>query len=311
MLKFMKKVPAGTILIPMLVSSILYTINPDLFYVGGMTQALFSGDIVMPVIAILVFASGLSIKINDLSGILKKQGSIILLKAILCIGLGLIFLEFFGPKGIFGVSTLAFVVAIANSNPSLYLSLTEDYASENDMKAYGLVGILGTPVLSLLVFSLSDIQNIDWMPVLTTLIPLVLGIIIGRIDENMSKLMTPIIPAALPLLGWGLGQGINLLLAVQSGFQGILLAILFYLALAPTILYERKVLKSTGVSAVAMMSIAGASISFPAIIAVANPEHLEFVQSAQSQITMALILTSILTPMIAQKLSKNPPKINK
>lgn len=38
MLNAIKKVPAGTFLVPMLISAILYTFWPNLFQVGGLTE---------------------------------------------------------------------------------------------------------------------------------------------------------------------------------------------------------------------------------------------------------------------------------
>lgn len=37
MVKFMKKLPAGTLLVPMLLSALLHTLWPDLLHIGGIT----------------------------------------------------------------------------------------------------------------------------------------------------------------------------------------------------------------------------------------------------------------------------------
>lgn len=302
MVKLMKKIPAGTILLPMLISSILYTFFPSLFYVGGMTQALFSGDIVMPILSLLCFASGLGIDLKDLPAILKKQGSLILVKALISIGVGVCFLNIFGHSGVLGISSVALISIISASNPAFYLSLTEEYGNENDVKAFGLMGILGAPVLPLLVFSLSDIQNMDWTPIVTTLIPLLVGITLGNLDKNLRALISPIIPGLLPMLGWGLGQGIDLSSSLSSGVSGVLLAILYYVILCPTVLYERFILKDNGIAATAMLGVPGSSLSFPAIIATSIPAVKEFVPDATAQMTLALIIVTVLTPVLIQKL---------
>ena len=38
MLKFMQKIPAGTLIVPMLISALLATFWPTLFHIGGITQ---------------------------------------------------------------------------------------------------------------------------------------------------------------------------------------------------------------------------------------------------------------------------------
>lgn len=42
MLKFMKKIPGGLLLIPMLVSALFTTFFPGIFNVPGITEALFT-----------------------------------------------------------------------------------------------------------------------------------------------------------------------------------------------------------------------------------------------------------------------------
>lgn len=44
MLNAIKKVPAGTFLVPMLTSAFIYTFWPNLFQVGGLTEHIFGGQ---------------------------------------------------------------------------------------------------------------------------------------------------------------------------------------------------------------------------------------------------------------------------
>ena len=44
MMKLMNKVPGGTLLIPMMLSSLVYTFFPHIYDIGGVTRALLSGD---------------------------------------------------------------------------------------------------------------------------------------------------------------------------------------------------------------------------------------------------------------------------
>lgn len=40
-MKLMKKIPGGTLLVPMMISAIIHTFFPNLFNIGGVTEALF------------------------------------------------------------------------------------------------------------------------------------------------------------------------------------------------------------------------------------------------------------------------------
>lgn len=55
MLKLSSKVSAGTFLVPLIVSMVLYTFWPDLFKVGGFTEALFSSSGVNIISGLLAF----------------------------------------------------------------------------------------------------------------------------------------------------------------------------------------------------------------------------------------------------------------
>lgn len=41
-MKFLKKVPAGMMVVPLLLGSIITTIFPNIWQIGGLTQAVFS-----------------------------------------------------------------------------------------------------------------------------------------------------------------------------------------------------------------------------------------------------------------------------
>ena len=66
----------------------------------------------------------------------------------------------------------------------------------------------------------------------------------------------------------------------------------------PIFLVERYGLKASGVNAIAMSSVAGLAVSVPKLIAQVDPAAAEFQAVATAQIAFAVILTSVLTPVI-------------
>lgn len=314
MLKFMKKIPGGLLLVPMFVSALVATFTPNLFRIGGMTEMLLTPKGTYFIIALICFCSSTLLDLSTLKHVLRKQGSMLLIKIILCFGLTFIFSNLFGVAGVLGVSSLAFAVAITSLNPSIYLALINDYGTEEDRGAFALMGILLTPAFPMLVFSLSAASDFDWMSVVSALVPTILGIIIGNLDRDMTNLFAPMIVPLTPVMGWIFGSSINLLAAVQSGMSGILLTVLFYLTMFPIIyLFERYVLKEDGISTFGITSIAGASVPFPLILAEMFPKVSAFAPTATAQIAMGVIISSILTPFIASKyaqrhqITKNQP----
>lgn len=205
MVKKLQKLPAGLFLVPMIISMIVYTIAPNLMMTGGMIQTLFSGEDVGFIVAALTFYSGTSLNFKRLIRILKRHGVILVAKGVGSIALSLLYIWFFGQSGIFGVSALAFVVAISSVNPAVYMSTVDVYGDDDDPAAYGLTGLFSLPLFPIIVFSIvagSTGGGMDWTPVFTTLIPLVAGMILGNIDTDFATVFTPGIGAILPLLGW-------------------------------------------------------------------------------------------------------------
>ena len=119
MLKFMRKIPGGMLLIPMLISALFATFLPDIFKIGGMTEAFFTTKGINYIVALVCFCSSAALDFEKIKKVLKKQGSILLVKVILCFVFSILFFRFFGMEAIWGISAIAFTTTICSLNPSL------------------------------------------------------------------------------------------------------------------------------------------------------------------------------------------------
>lgn len=138
------------------------------------------------------------------------------------------------------------------------------------------------------------------MPIVSTFIPLIIGIVLGNIDQEFNTIFGTGVSVLTPILGWNLGQGMNLIEALQSGGSGIILCILFYLLMSPLFIIDKNVLKNDGVVGMSMTTAAGASTAFPAIIAASSPALMNFVPSAVAQILTIALITIIVTPILTR-----------
>lgn len=198
---------------------------------------------------------------------------------------------------------MAFVVALMGSNPSLYISLVKDYGDDLDPAAFGLTALFAIPALPMLVFGLGGGASVDWMPIVSAIIPMVLGIILGNLDPDFRDLFTNGVPLLIPVLGWNIGQSLNLIEGLQSGIVGIVLALLYYLFTAPTFVLDKTILKNDGIASLSMMSITVTSASFPMIIAQSFTELEGYVNDATAQIVTAAIITILITPAVVTKIA--------
>lgn len=299
MLKFMKKIPGGLLLVPMLISALFATFLPDIFKIGGMTEAFFTTKGINYIVALVCFCSSAALDLEKMKKVIRKQGSILALKVVICFVFSYLYFKFFGMNGIFGISMIAFTATICSLNPSLYLALVSDYGAPGDEAAFGLTGLLCVPAFPMLVYSVSKVSGVDWMPVVSVLVPIVSGIVIGNLDKDLGKFFAGAVPILTPFMGWAFGAGINLIAAFKAGLEGIILTVMFYVISFPLLwLFETKVLKESGITTFAISSIAGLSVSVPSLIAAADPSVADIASVAVAQIALGVVITSIITPYI-------------
>ena len=307
-IKFMNKIPAGNFIVPLVVSMVLFTFFPDLFRIGSVTESFLSADGSGFVIGMLCFASGTTIKLNDLKDLIKYQGSIILVKVILSLILAFGFLAIFGMEGIWGITGFAFVATIISTNPAVYVAILNAFGRERDAGIYPFAGIIALPIIPLIVMSVyisGGLAGVNWWPVVSVFVPLFLGMALGNIDPGFTEIFSKTIPALLMLLGWTLGQGMNFIEAIKAGVPGILMTLFFIAVTLPvTFYFETRVLKGEGYSAIGLSTIAGVSTATPAAVAAALPELQPYVTSATAIILTGVMVTPILAPILTGQLAK-------
>lgn len=226
-----------------------------------------------------------------------------LVKLIVVIGLSILYSSLFGEAGILGVSAIAFTVAMISMNPALYISLMDDVGTDADKAAFGFTGLFSIPIIPVMIYSFGGNGAFDWMPIISTIVPLLLGIILGNLDHDFRDMFGGAVPILLPLLGWNMGQSMNLLDSLKAGASGLVLAALFYAVNSILVLIDKQVLKNDGAAAMAMNSVAALSTSVPAVVALAHPEVEPFVTSAVAQILMASVISVFVTPAIVRKMT--------
>lgn len=310
MLNAIKRVPAGTFLVPMLVSAIFYTFWPDLFQIGGLTNHIFGGAGTNGIVGAIVFCSGTGIDLKKISYALKRQGVLLGVKFVVGVALSLLFINVFGLEGIMGINALAFTIVICSINPAVYLSLMQQYGTEQDTAVYGITGLFSIAAVPMIVFGIAGGGGIDWMPVLSTIIPMAAGIAFGNIDPDFRGFFMPALPALTFLMGWNLGYGMNLIEAFQAGFAGIVVTIVFYIVSVMFVFIDRNLLGNDGSVGATFMTVAGLSVSTASILGAIYPDTLgQYVTAAASETLMAVVITSVITPFIVAKISTKENKL--
>lgn len=304
-LKSVRKVPGGLLIVPMILSSIINTFFPNIFQIGNPTTALFTNKSTMVLVGLMLFASGTQFNLKKIVDVIKRAGILCVGKLVLSYISGLLVINFFGIEGVFGISAVAIISTITSCNPGLYLALVNDYGDEIDEAAFGFLNLIVVPAVPLMILSSTSGQGIDFKIIIANLFPFILGMILGNLDDDFKRLYAPATGILLPFMGICFGSSINLVVALKSGVSGIILTGVFYLInLLPLLLIDRKVLKRPGYAAIAMASVAGLSISVPSLAAEISNAYTPFINTAVSQIALASVITSIITPMIIKYIIK-------
>ena len=300
-LKFIKKIPGGLMVVPMLVSCIINTLFPEFMQIGNPMTATFTKAGTMTVCGIILVTNGTQIKIRQLGLVAKRCGSMMLLKIAMTFVLGYGYYYFFGLEGFAGIPLVAFIACILGTNPGVHLALMNSYGDKMDEAAFGPLNLLVAPAVPATVIMLCAGGSFDLSSVLATFIPFLFGIVLGNLDDSFTQMFSNANVILLPFIGICLGAGINLSAAVEAGIPGFILTVLYYVInFFPLVLFDRMVIKQRGHSGAALCAASGLSLTVPGLLATIDPKFAPFVDASVAQQALAVVITAFLTPYLTK-----------
>ncbi len=295
-----KKIPAGLMLIPMLITAVLNTFCPWTLQIGNPHTAMFTSYGTPVLIGISLFVTGTQISLAQLPICLKRCGIPFFVKIAEAFLVCSLAAHFLGENGIFGISSLALMICFSSCNPGIYLALVNTYGDEIDEAGYGLYNIIGSPLLATVAVC-STAGRVDYMSVIAILVPFCLGFLLGNLDGNIRRFMAPGNAIILPFMGFTFGASINLVTAVKAGGAGILLSILYVAVNFIVMLFvDRAILKRPGYAGSSLGAVAGVAVAVPAMVAETLPQYEPYISVATAQIATALVISSITTPILTK-----------
>lgn len=299
----MKKVPGGQIIIPMLLAMVINTIFPTALGIGGPATALLQkgGQTLMGLFLIIC---GASINIKEAGMPLYKGSLLLVMKLVLGGAIGWAAGAMFGPMGVLGITPFVLFCAMPSNNSSLYVALSGEYGDATDMGAVSVLALKNGPFGSMLVMGLSGAANIPVRDIIGTLIPLLIGVIWGNLDEDFRKLCLGAQPLVVIFQSFAIGASSSLGTLLTAGVSGILLG-LISIVLGIVIQYAYNLfLKKKSPLGVSMGTVAANSALTPSVIAAADPTFAELVPVAAAQCATASIVTMIIAPFLVNYYDK-------
>lgn len=304
--QMMNRIPGGLMLIPLIIGSLLGTFALDFLELGSFTTALFQQS-ALPLIALLIFATGTQVNLKTSGPVLATTGVVLLCKSIIPATIVILIGSVVGIDGIFGVSILAMLVCVDNSNGGLWLAFTGRYGDKRDRGAYIASALNDGPFFSMLFLGASGLAAIPGTAMLAAVIPFLIGMLIGNLNPHWREVLRPTPAIVIPFFALALGTGIDLNNIVKGGFAGIILGLIiapvtgFFVYLGYRFLLRRGYRSGIGFAA---GTTAGNAIATPAIVGLADPRFQPYVETATAQVAAAVLVTAVLAPLLASAVLK-------
>lgn len=293
------KIPAGIMVIPLLLGAVINTFCPEILQIGTYTTATFTSAAAAPLTGVLFVCVGTQLRVKEIPGVLRRGGTLLLSKFAIGAGLGILVGKLFGEAGFLGLSSLAVICAVTNSNGGIFASLMSIYGDETDLACYGLISINDGPFLTLVAMGTSGLASIDLMSLLSTIIPILVGMILGNFSERIRDYLEDGVGILIPFIGFCLGGGINISNIIKSGFSGILLGLICaFVGGAFILLCDRLIAGRPGYAAWAMSTTAGNAVAVPAAVALIDPALEPVAATATLQVAAAVVVTAIIAPLM-------------
>ena len=274
-MNFLKKVPAGMMIVPLLIGAILNTFCSSVLQVGSLTTATFSNAGAATAMGIQLVCLGTTLRFNEIGSVFKRGGVLLISKFVAGAVIGIVVGKVFGTNGFLGLSALAIICAVTNSNGSVYLSLMQSYGDEVDCGAMALLSLNDGPFFTLVAMGASGLANIPILSILAAITPIIVGMILGNLDKSFSDFLAP------------------------AGPSGVLLGFMTtFISGAFIVLCDRKISKRPSYAGWAVATTAGNAVAVPAVVGLADKSLEAYVPQATAQVAASVVITAILVPIV-------------
>ncbi|MCQ6282302.1 2-keto-3-deoxygluconate permease [Bacillus sp. EB600] len=291
-----QKIPGGIMIIPLFIGAIVNTFFPQIINIGGFTQSLGAQGF-PTLIAAYLFCVGTKMTLKGTPVMLKKGFSIMFAKVAIATIIALAIAKLFHGD-LWGLSALPVLAAMNDTNGGLFIALTSSMGDENDTGSYIVQSIETGPFLTMLVLAGAGLAVIPYMSMVSVVIPIVLGAILGNLDKDIRAFCTKHQDVFFPFFGFALGNTINLKSVVSSGWSGILLGFLTVFMTSAVCMIADRLTGGNGIAGAAASGTAGNAVATPKAIAMADPTFAAIAPLATLQVAASVIVSVILTPLL-------------
>lgn len=295
-----ESVPGGMMTVPLLAGSVIRSFAPHAgAYFGSFTNSLFTGA--LPILAVFFVCLGARITIRSVPQIVTKGGALMATKVGLGIVVSIVLGHLIGIEPIRsgwlgGLSTLAVVAAVNDTNGGLYMAVMEQYGSPEDAAAYSVMALESGPFLTMVSLGVAGLSSFPWQTLAGAVLPLVLGMVLGNLDSELREFLSRGVAVLIPFFAFALGATLDLHLIWRAGLLGIALGLAVVATCAALLIPMDLMIGGNGTAGVAASTTAGNAAAVPALVAAANPKYAPAAASATVLVAASVIVSSLVVP---------------
>ena len=303
-----EKIPGGMMVIPLFLGAIINTIDPTIAKTyGSFTGALMTGA--MPIMAAFYICMGATIDLKSTPTILRKGGALLGAKLLTGAILAVLASKFIPngmiDSGIFaGLSVLAIVASMNDTNGGLYMALMGQFGKKEDVAAYSIMSLESGAFFTMVTLGVVGLAAFPWQTFVGAILPLIIGMVLGNVDADMRKFLSPAIPILVPFFAFALGCGLNFNSLVKGGILGIFMGIAVVIFSGILLVVADKLTGGNGVAGLSAASTAGNSVAIPAALASIDPVYAPMVPTATALLATCVIVTAVLVPIVTSWYAK-------
>jgi len=298
----LERIPGGMMVVPLLLAATLNTFAPDLLRIGNFTEALFV-DSASALIALFLLCTGAQINLRNVGVSLGKGAVLLTTKWLVGAAIGLLAYIFAGSDGLWlGLTPIAIIAAMTNSNGGLYVALVGQYGDRTDRAAYSLLALNDGPFLTMVALAIFGAMGfVDGMfsivSFISVLLPIVIGMVLGNLDGEMREFLVSGSSMLIPFFAFALGMGIDFSAIIDGGLTGVVLGLATVFLTGTAGYYVFKAFKWNPIVGAAEGSTAGNAVATPVAIAAASASFAVHVELATVQVAASVVTTAILLPL--------------
>jgi 2-keto-3-deoxygluconate permease len=306
-LKTMKKVPGGLMVVPLILGAILNTFYPHALDMGGFTTELFKKG-AQPLIGMFLCCMGSQISAKK-AGLPVIKGSVyVVSKFVIGAAIAITVGKIWGPAGIIGITPMVLMSAFSSVNTGLYVSLADQFGDENDVGAGALIALTGGAFFTMVALGASGLANIPIWSMIAVILPVIVGFILGNLDPDMKKFLGVGQHALIPFFAFALGSGMNFGNIVSAGIPGVILSLAVVVITGFTGYFLSGIFGPRKGAGACIGNTAGNQLATPLAIVAVDSSLQPYLATATAQIATAIIITAILCPMLVGYLDKRAKK---